>query len=457
MKINFSDGVSAVQIPTPGLGDHSYVLLAGRHCAIIDPQRDVDRFDKVVHDAGARPQYVVETHIHNDYVTGGHHLAAGFGVDYVLPAETGSRLPHTPADDGTTFPLGNGWSLEAIATPGHTPHHTSYALLDPKGRWVAVFSGGSMLVGSVGRTDLIGPEHTLFLTRAQFHSVRRLADGKPDEAVVLPTHGAGSFCSASDISGTTSTIGAERRNNPALAVEDEATFVEQQLAGLRLYPSYYSHMGEANKLGVAPMNEDPIPHLDPAEVGRLLEAGTAVVDVRDRHAFAASHIPGAVNIPFSDSVGVYTGWVLEWNEPVVIVAPDPGEAESARLQLARIGHDRVAGLLDGGMEAWEAAGFEVASYEIATFSEFRLDDGDRVIDVRDPLEAVDGMVAGAMNIHMSRIGSDLEPAPNGRTWLYCQTGYRASVAASLAAASGNNPVLIADDWTNYRGAIVTPA
>ncbi len=456
MRIDLGGGAYAVQITTPGLGDHSYVVVAGGRSLAIDPQRDIDRFEKVIRDTGAPLTAVAETHIHNDYVTGGHLLAGAFGVRYLLPEATGSRLPHVAVADNACMVINGGWQLRAIATPGHTPHHTAYELVDPTGITVALLTGGSMLVGSVGRTDLVAADLTDGLTREQFRSVRRLAGKRPDPAAVLPTHGAGSFCSASDIAGTTSTVGRERRRNPALTIQDEDEFVRVQLAGFRLYPTYYRHMAAINLAGADGISPDPLTPLDPADLERAVATGAAVIDVRDRESFAASHIPGAINIPFSDSVGVYAGWVLEWNRQVAIVAPDSGEADSVRLQLARIGHDQIVGRLDGGIEAWEAAGKPVAAYAVSTFSQMRPDAGHRVIDVRDPLEAEDGMVAGAENIHMSRVEASLVGA--GQTvWLYCASGYRAAVAASIAARAGLAPVLVADDWDNYRGPVATPA
>ena len=449
MRIDMSDDAFALQIETPGLGDHSYVVVAGGSAVLVDPQRDTARFERPLALSGADPLAVVETHIHNDYVTGGHLLARGLGVDYVLPPDTGSRLPHRIAGSDWMLSLGAGWTMTAIATPGHTPNHTSYVLVGPGGP-AALFTGGSMLVGGVGRTDLISAAATEELTRLQFRSVRALASGHPGPTLVLPTHGSGSFCSATEISGGTSTIAAERRHNPALTAPGEDAFVESQLGSLRRYPDYYAHMAPINLEGAPPMPSAPAPLLSPEAVVDAVGEGAVVVDVRPSSSFAAAHLPGSINIPYSDLVGTYIGWVLPWTTPVVLVAGDAGVAESVRIQLARIGHDRIAGVLDGGLAAWEATGRAAGSFAVVDFNGLDPAVTDVVLDVRDPLETDDGMVEDAVNVHVASVGERAAHVMGDRTFVYCASGYRAAVAASLVAREGGTPVLVADDFENYN-------
>src|SRR6476661_988999 len=239
-------------IETSGLGDRSYMVSEGDVAVVIDPQRDIDRVYKLVAELGLRITDVLETHIHNDYVTGGLELSRVARAEYVVPAGDHVDYPRRAIRDGDIIDAGP-FQLEAVHNPGHTRHHISYVLRDRGGLTVGVFTGGSMLHGTTGRTDLLGDEHTLDLTHAQFHSVRRLAAELPDDAQVYPTHGFGSFCSATPSRGDSSTIADQRLNNPALT-QDEQSYVEELIAGLSAYPSYYAHMGVINERGPAPVD-----------------------------------------------------------------------------------------------------------------------------------------------------------------------------------------------------------
>jgi len=228
-------------IETPSLGDRSYLLSDGTVAAVIDPQRDIDRILDLATSRHVRITHILETHLHNDYVSGGGELAATTGAAYLLSADDEVSFDRHPIRDGDVITVGQ-MRLQAIHTPGHTHHHLSYALQTPGGETEAVFTGGSLLYASTGRTDLLGPEHTDALTHAQYRSVQRLARELPDAARVMPTHGFGSFCSATPTSGNESTIAEQRDVNPALT-QDEQAFVDELIAGLDAYPAYYAHMG----------------------------------------------------------------------------------------------------------------------------------------------------------------------------------------------------------------------
>ena len=289
------------QISTASLGDHSYIVVVGGEAAAIDIQRDLGRFDHVLDGIEADLVAVLETHIHNDYVSGGKRLADAHGATYVLPSNTGAPYSHLPLPDGEAVAIG-GWVLRAMHTPGHTFNHTSYVLESPEGA-VAIFSGGSMLVGAVGRSDLLGPEHTDALLRLQYASAHRIADELPDPSVVAPTHGAGSFCSASTVADTTSTVALERLRNPALLTPDVDVFAESQVLGYRAYPLYYRHMAPAN---LTPLGSPPDGAL--RTLRSTDESGAAVIaDVRPFPDYAAGHIPGSISVPLSNDTGVYLG------------------------------------------------------------------------------------------------------------------------------------------------------
>ncbi|MFD7877184.1 MBL fold metallo-hydrolase, partial [Streptomyces sp. NPDC059766] len=245
-------------IDVPGLGNRGYLAGGAQGAVAVDPPRDIDRVLAAAARRDVRVTHVVETHVHNDYVSGGPELARITGAAYLVPAAARIAHPHTPVSDGDVVEVADGLVVRALATPGHTPHHTSY-VLEEAGSAVAVFTGGSLLIGTVGRPDLVEPRLTARLARAQYDSAHRLAAGLPDDTAVLPTHGFGSFCSAAQAEGgATTTIGRERAVNEAL-VKDVDTFVADLLAGLDDVPAYYAHMAPANAEGPAPVDLTPPP------------------------------------------------------------------------------------------------------------------------------------------------------------------------------------------------------
>ncbi len=436
-----------VTIETPALGDRSYLLVSGDTAAAIDPQRDIDRIETVLRERGLRLSHVFETHLHNDYVTGGLELARRTGATYVLAAADDVAYERTGAADGDEFVVGSA-VVRALHTPGHTPTHLSYVVLQDR-QPVVVFTGGSMLFGTVGRTDLIGAESTEDLTRAQFRSVRRLSDELPGEVGVHPTHGFGSFCSSASSSGSdASTIGEERESNLALTVDDEDTFVERLVGGLTAYPRYYAHMAPINRAGPANVDLSAPEPVDPSEIRRRIHVGEWVVDLRSRTAFALSHLAGTVNLEVGDSFVTYLGWVLRWGTPVTLVGDTAEQVAEAQRQMARIGIDRPAGAADGGLDAW-AVGGDLRSYRTATFADLAdaCDDaGVVVLDVRRDDEWAEGRLDGAVHIPLHELEARFDDVPDGEVWVHCGSGYRASIAASLLDRAGRSVVAIDDDW-----------
>lgn len=442
-----------MQVSTPSLGDHSYVIVAGDRAVVVDPQRDVGRFEAAIAASGATLAAVAETHIHNDYVSGGAVLASRWAADYILPAGSGASVEHLALGDGEEHRVAD-WRIRAIHTPGHTPHHMSYALVDPGGVAVAIFSGGSMLVGAVGRSDLLGPEHTDALVRQQYFSVRRLAAGFADSTRVGPTHGAGSFCSVSEAADATTTIGTERRRNPALLAATVEEFALAQLAGSRLFPAYYAHMGAVNLAGAGPMPDRPLPELGVDDVAVALAAGMPVVDLRPAADWAGGHLPGTIDVPISDEVATYVGWVLPWNAPVVLLAAERSHVDEARLQLARIGHDAVVGFAVGIEDRWQRSGRALSSVRVAGFADMMREEPAVRLDVRDPREVEEaGAVAGALNVHVGRVLAEMDRIPAGTVWVSCASGFRSAVAAGLLEQGGRTPVLVLGAYDEYRSTV----
>jgi len=429
-------------IETTSLGDRSYLISEDGVAVVVDPQRDIDRVLKLAADRGVQVSTVVETHLHNDYVTGGLELARTTGAAYVVPAGDQVQYQRVPAGDGDVLTAGP-MRLRVMHTPGHTHHHVSYVLTDADGAVQAVFTGGSLLYGATGRTDLVGPEHTDALTHAQFHSVRRLAAELPAGTPVFPTHGFGSFCSATPTSGTSSTMGEQAQVNPALT-QDEQAFVDQLVAGLGAYPAYYAHMGPANAAGPAPVDLSAPRTMDTEELARRIADGEWVVDLRTRTAFAHGHLPGTLNFELSTNFVTYLGWLYDWGAPLTLIGGSATDVAEARRELVRIGIDRLAGVAVGSPEEL-ADGAPLGSYEVSDFACLAATMAERpvqVLDARRDEERAAGGVGGSLHIPIHELPGRIDDVPQGEVWVYCGSGYRASIAASMLARSGRTPVLV---------------
>jgi hydroxyacylglutathione hydrolase len=437
--------IEVVTIETPSLGDRSYLATDGEVAIVVDPQRDLDRVLAVVDERGLTVTHVLETHVHNDYVTGGAALAERLGAAYVLSADDELDVPTVGVRDGDELTAG-AMRITVLHTPGHTPTHLSYALRDAEGRPAAVFTGGSMLYGSVGRTDLIAPALTEELTRAQFHSVRRLAQVLPDEVPVHPTHGFGSHCSATQATKAASTIGDERGDNPALVHTDEDRFVRELLDGLTPYPTYYAHMGPLNRSGPDAFDPALPTSFDLDALVAAIEDGAWVLDLRDRRAFGDSHLLGALNAELRNDLPTYVGWLVPFDASLVVVGDDVEAVAEAQRMLARIGYDRLVGRATAPDVRWDEHPLE-RSYRLARFDDLDRTGADArvVLDVRDRWEWDSGHHADAVHLPFHELPDRLEELPRDRPiWIYCATGARAAIAASLLQAAGREPVLVDD-------------
>ncbi|WP_006246854.1 MBL fold metallo-hydrolase [Mycolicibacterium tusciae] len=433
-------------IETSGLGDRSYMVSDGNIAVVIDPQRDIDRIFKLAHEHDVRITHVLETHIHNDYVTGGLELARVAGAEYVVPDGDEVQYKRRAVKDGDIIDAGQ-FEFQAVHTPGHTHHHISYILRGRDGDTVGVFTGGSMLYGTTGRTDLVSDDDTQDLTHAQFHSVRRLADELPDAAEVYPTHGFGSFCSATPSKGDSSTIGNERQNNPALT-QDEQSFVDELISGLSAHPAYYAHMGVINKQGPAPVDLSTPQPVDPTELRRRIDLGEWVVDLRNRTAFAAGHVEGTLAFELSKSFVTYLGWLYAWGAPLTLIGEDQEQIAEARRELVRIGVDNLTGAAVGDISSL-TNGSRLRSYRVADFSDLA-ESIHRpqltVLDVRQQGEHDKSHVKGAVNIPLHELADKIDEVPYGDVWVHCGSGYRASIAASMLDRDNRNVVLVDDSF-----------
>jgi glyoxylase-like metal-dependent hydrolase (beta-lactamase superfamily II)/rhodanese-related sulfurtransferase len=448
-------GLTVVPIETPTLGDRSYLVHDGEIAFVVDPQRDIDRVLALLDEHGVRLTHVFETHIHNDYVTGGLALAQRTGAAYLVNGEDDVSFDRTPVADGQVVEVGPRMRVTALATPGHTFTHLSYALTERRDgtddgldHSVGVFSGGSLLYGATGRPDLLGPEHTDDLVRRQHASAHRLAELLPDDADVYPTHGFGSFCSATQSEATSSTIGEERRSNPVLT-QDEQTYVDELLGGLGPWPAYYVHMAPANAQGPSEPDLSPPAVADAHELRRRIEAGEWVVDLRNRQAFAVGHAPGTLNFGLDGGFATYLGWLVTWGTPITLLGETAEDVAEAQRELIRIGIDRPAAHATGGPQDWSDR--ELSSFPTGTFADLAQVRHHRevvVLDVRRADEYDAARIDGAVNLPLHELTARLGEVPAGEVWVHCAGGYRASVAASVLDAAGRSLVAIDDSFDN---------
>jgi glyoxylase-like metal-dependent hydrolase (beta-lactamase superfamily II)/rhodanese-related sulfurtransferase len=445
--------LTIIPIATPSLGDRSYAVHDGEVAFVVDPQRDIDRVLDLLDEHGVRLTDVFETHIHNDYVTGGLALAQHTGAAYHVNADDAVSFARTPISDGQSIEVGSRMRVTALATPGHTFTHLSYALTDAGNtagfdHSVGVFSGGSLLYGATGRPDLLGGEHTDALVRHQHASAHRLAHLLPDDAGVFPTHGFGSFCSATQSEATDSTIGRERQTNPVLT-QDEETYVRELLDGLGAWPTYYVHMAPANAAGPSEPDLSPLALADATEVRQRIETGEWVIDLRNRTAFAAGHAPGTLNFGLDGAFVTYLGWLITWGTPITLLGETPETVAQAQRELVRIGIDRAAAHATGSPEDWTDG--EPASFPTATFADLadvRHHRDVAVLDVRRTEEHSAAAISDAVNIPIHELWNRLDELPAGEVWVHCEAGYRASIAASILDASGRKLVAVDDSFDN---------
>ncbi|OIJ64324.1 MBL fold metallo-hydrolase [Streptomyces mangrovisoli] len=444
-------------IETAGLGNRSYLAGGERAAVVVDPPRDIDRVIAAAARRGVRISHVVETHLHNDYVTGGLELARLTGAAYLVPAGARVHYERVAVSDGDHWEIDAdaALGLRALATPGHTPHHTSY-VLEEHGAAVAAFTGGSLLIGTVGRPDLVEPRLTEKLARDQHASVRRLAEKLADDTAVLPTHGFGSFCSAGRAAGESTTIGREKASNHALT-QDVDTFVAGLLAGLDDIPAYYARMGPANAAGPAPVDLTPPAVADADEIADRLAAGEWVVDLRNRVAFAAGHVSGSLNFEADGQLAAYLAWLIPWGRPVTLLAESPQQLAAAQRDLVRVGIDRPAAAATGDPARWVRGGEALASFPRAAFADLaeHAAEGVVVLDVRRDSERAAGFVEGSVHIPVHTLHRRLHEVPEGQVWVHCAGGMRAATAASLLDAAGRDVVAVDDSFDSAERAGLT--
>lgn len=432
--------LTVLHLDTPTLGDRSYIAHDGAVAVIVDPQRDLDRVYALLEREGVVPGLVVETHMHNDYVSGGLQLAREHGIPIVTSHEDPVAFDRTAVRDAEVVTVGS-FAVQAVHTPGHTFTHMSYALLAPDGSPMGVFTGGSLLHGSTGRPDLLGAEHAPTLAALQYGSAHKLVGLLEDRVPIHPTHGFGSFCAATATCSDRSTIGDEKRTNPALLLSEE-DFVSQTLAGLDVFPAYYRHMGPANHAGPGPIDLSPLASVPAGDIARLVREGAWVVDLRNRVAWAQGHVPGTVPFGIEGSMATYLGWVYPYGEPLFLVGDAPAQIADAQRELVRIGIERPDGAFVGSVTQVVE---EPAQTPMVTFHDIpeALDRGVLILDVRRAHEYDAAHIAQAMHIPLHELSSRVSEIPSDREiWVHCAGAYRAAAALGLLERAGLRGTLV---------------
>ncbi len=433
------------------LAQASYLIGSEGEAAVVDPRRDVDEYLQEAEANGLRIRWVIETHLHADFVSGHRELAERTGAVVLFGEKARAAFPHRAVRDGDEVRVG-AVTLRFLETPGHTPESISVLVIDPAAGPVPrmVLTGDTLFIGDVGRPDLaggaedLGPREMAGLLYDSLHG-KLLA--LPDEVAVYPGHGAGSLCGKNISRETSSTIGEQRRHNYALQPMTRERFTDMVTADLPEAPDYFRRDVSLNREGAAAVADLPPPSaLTPSEVAARQEEGALLLDVRPSSEYGAAHLPGSLNIGLAGQFASWAGSLLPAGRPLVIVASDPDGAEEAALRLARVGLETVAGALAGGLPSWEAAGRPLRRTPQIAVDELRARKAEQpellVLDVRRPAEYAAGHVPGALSLPLHRLEQDIGQLPRTRPLaVICAGGYRSSAATSLLERHGFADIL----------------
>ena len=445
-----------------GLGHASYLVgdADAGLAAVVDPRRDVDAYLDLARAEGLRIVEILETHVHNDYVSGAEELRQRTGATVRAGADAALTRPHQPVVHGDEVHVGS-LRFRVLGTPGHTPDHVSFAVADlsrSTDDWV-LFAGGALLVGTAARPDLLGgPEEAARAAAVEFATLRDRIAPLPDWVELYPTHGAGSLCGSGIGGKRWSTIGYERRHNPAMHQPDADAFRQFILTDQPTVPAYWRRMRALNQAGAAPLAGlgEPRPMTVEA-VEHAAGHDAVIVDAREPEQFAVGHIPGSFGIGLGDTFGTWVGSVVPPNHELILVLADDNDLGAALAQLRRAGYDKVAGYLARGFEAWRASGNEVAHLDTRSADDLAAEIASGavgVLDVREASEWRSGHIKGAIHIPGGALPRRLDEVPNDRPLaVVCAGGYRSTVAASLLQRAGRDHLINLDGGvTAYEAA-----
>jgi len=433
-----------VQFVAEALGDASYLVVSGNEAAVIDPQRDVRPYVAAAEERGVTITRVFETHVHNDYISGGPELAAR-GAEIVAPEDAGLEFAHRPIAHDQELPVGAA-RIRAVSAPGHTHHHTAYLAIDESGEVLGAFTGGSIIIGGAGRSDLLGPDHTEALTRGQWESAQKIAALMPDEAELLPTHGAGSFCSSQQCGGERrAPLHEERLRNIVLMSPDFESFRALHLDNPAPIPGYYRHMAPINRSGPRIYGEPPRPGLlTPAGLLEASRAGVYLLDVRSRFEFAPAHVPDSISVEEGESMLAYVGWLVPFNASIALVTSDQVQADRVTTDLLRIGYEDVRGFVPFASWAAERPTDHLDVVSVAEAAGMRAGGALPSYDVRFDSDVRQLELGGAIHRPLDRLPVWLPDVRDAEMLVSCAAGSRAATAASMLQAAGHHPRVLHD-------------
>lgn len=427
-----------------GLGNSSYLVGLGNGDAVLfDPDRTAARYFRAADDNGWHIVATFETHIHADFVTGAPEVIHATGAAIYDSDGAPLAYAHKALKHGDRIAL-DGAEIEVIASPGHTPEHVSYVLRTAGGP-PSLFSGGALTAGAAARTDLISPGLTETLTRSQFRTIKNAFNALPDETILFPTHGAGSFCAAGSPGERTSTLGRERASNPLLLHDNEDEFTLWFPTTFPAVPAYFARMRAVNEAGPRLRRDIPMPRALPPDEFRDAAQDALIVDVRTVEEYVKSHLPRSLSVAFRSSYATWLGWLAPLGTPLLFVLPSVGRGPSPDLldgvidESLLIGQERFAGWLEGGVEAWKSAGLPAVSTQMVGAAGVRDLAGQdaTLVDVREPDEYAAGHIPGAIQIPLGTLQANLERIPRDRPVItYCAAGERSTSAASILERNG---------------------
>lgn len=440
-----------------GLAQASYLLVDGRDALVIDPALESEWYVEAARERGAEIRHILETHVHADFVSGNVELAGLTGAQLWMGPNARPSFAAQTLEHGVELPFGAS-VLQVRHTPGHTPDSVTFVV--PPVRGAAgphlALTGDTLFVGDVGRPDLAANAQMSVADMAHllYASLREHVMSLPDDTVVYPAHGAGSLCGKCLGSARSTTIGAERMTNPALLAGDEDAFIRYVTSELPAQPRYFVRAVATNRRGAQRRDAfvAGLRALHVEDVERLMGEGAVVLDTRDEDVFPLGHIPGSVSIAVSDKLGAWAGTVLPPEAPVILLCA-PGTEKALALELQRVAWDPPVGYLEGGYEAWTAAGRPVAMLaetDAGALPELlESPDGPRVLDVRAASEFAEGHLRGALNLPLTQLPvRSAELDPGAPYVLFCASGYRSVIASSVLQRAGFSRI------TNVRGGLL---
>lgn len=440
---------------------HSSYLLAGqKSCAVIDPQRDVDLYITEARTMGVKITHILQTHLHADFISGHMDLAAKTGAKIYIAKSARCTFDHVALSEGDSIEL-EDLLLKVLETPGHTPEHLSYVVVDKTRSEspIGVFVGDTLFVGDVGRPDLF-PDMANELAGRLYHSLHDKLLKLPDYLEVYPAHGAGSLCGRAVGAKWRTTIGYERNFNTVLQIKDKSEFIKSLTQDMPPAPDHFSRCSDINRHGPARLTDLPeMEELVPSQFEERIKASNiALLDSRGYHAFASQNIPGVWHIDLDGNFPTFAGWVLPTDKDILLIADDYAQALEVNTWARRVGVDRIVGYLDGGMVAWAVAGFKSTHIELTSAEDLHdMITGTTsfvLLDVRTPVEYADTHIEGAINIPVADLRTrHPELNKDKTTVLMCSSGNRSTLGASILKQHGFNDVYnVAGGLSGYSAA-----